>query len=100
MNATELSSLNGRSVLVCSARDHRNPPTGRRGTLIVHEQPVGHSIVEVEVELPQMFTTKAKTRRIRLSDAEIGQMLASEDYGALTVVIEDWLDPEAPESGE
>ena len=59
MNAIDrLHELEGKVVLVCSARDHRNPPTGMRGTLHVHEEN-GRPVVQVELDFPQMFTTRA-----------------------------------------
>lgn len=93
MNATELSELNGRIILVCSAQDHRNPPTGRRGTLVVHKPEPGRQVVEVAIEFPQMFTAPAHIRRAYLSDAEVAQMLASECDGTFTVTLADPLDP-------
>lgn len=92
MNAIDRTELNGRIVLVCSAQDHRNPPTGRRGTLCVHDSAAGQ-VVEVEVEFPQMFTTPAHIRRARLTDAEVAQMLASERDGTFTVILNERLDP-------
>ncbi len=99
MNATAVRELNGRNVLVCSAADHRNPPTGRRGTVFVSDSR-GAPVVGVEVDFPQMFTTRAHVRRIVLSDEEIAQMLRSEHYGAFTVTVNDQLDPDAPVGNE
>lgn len=97
----DLSALNGKIVLVCSALDHRNPPTGRRGTIVVREPAKGgEPIVEVEIEFPQMFTTRAHVRTVVLSNAEVAQLLASEHYGAFTVTIHDRLDPDAPAGDE
>ncbi len=99
MNATVLTELNGKNVLVCSSMDHRNPPTARRGTVFVRDAE-GTPVVEVEVEFPQMFTTRAHVRRIQLSDEDLAQMLRSERYGAFTVTLDDRLDPEAPPANE
>lgn len=93
INAADLSELQGRIALVCSAQDHRNPQAGRRGTVVVHQGEGGEQVVDVEIEFPQMFTSAAHLRRIRLSDDEIAQMLASERYGAFTVTLKDRLDP-------
>jgi hypothetical protein len=100
MNALDLRELNGKLVLVCSAQDYRNPPTGRRGTIFVQEATNGRQQVEVEIEFPQMFTTPAHVRRAILSDDEVAQMLASEHYGAFTVTLKDRLDPVAPAGNE
>jgi hypothetical protein len=96
-----LNELNGQVVLVCSARDQRNPPTGRRGTLFVREsERTGEPVVEVEVDFPQMFTSRAHVRRAVLSAAEIEQMLASTAGGTLIVTLADRLDPTgAPGNG-
>ncbi len=96
MNATAFRDLDGKVVLVTSALDHRNPPTGRRGTLHVTDTGDGTPVIEVELEFPQMFTTRAHVRRARLSDREVAQLLASEHYGAFTVTLHDRLDPDAP----
>lgn len=96
MNATDIGYLTGKVVLVCSAQDHRNPPTGRRGTIFVHQQSDGTSAVDIEVDFPEMFTMRAHRRRIRLTDDQVAELLASEHYGAYTVTLSDRLDPEAP----
>lgn len=100
INATDLRELDGRIVLVCSHRDHHNPPTGLRGTLHVRENAHGVPAVEVELDFPQMFTTRAHHRTVMLTDSEIAQMLASEHYGAFTVMLGERLDPVAPEGNE
>lgn len=101
MNATDLSRLEGSVVLVCSAQDHRNPPSGVRGTIHVHEAgDAGHPVIAVELQFPQMFTTRAHRRTIILNDEEIARLLGSEDYGAFTVTVNDRLDPEAPRENE
>lgn len=97
MNATDIGRLDGKVVLVCSAQDHRNPPTGRRGTLHVREAAApGETGVDVEVEFPQMFQTCAHRRTVTLSEDQLAELLASEHYGAFTVTLKDRLDPEAP----
>jgi len=61
------------------------------------EQP---ACVEVDVEFPEMFITRAHRRRIRLSDEEVDRMLASEHYGSFTVRLAESLDPDAPRRNE
>lgn len=101
MHATDLSELNGKIVLVCSAQDHRNPPTGIRGTLLVHEAVHGgRPVVEVELDFPQMFSTRAHLRRVVLTDDQVAQLLESDHYGAFALTIPDRLDPEAPAGNE
>lgn len=96
MNATDVTALHGKVVLVCSAQDTRNPPTGRRGTIVVTPDTAdGSPAVDVEIDFPQMFTRSAHLRRVRLSEAQVSHMLESEHYGTFTVMLEDRLDPEA-----
>lgn len=100
MNATDrLHELEGKVVLVCSAQDHRNPPTGLRGTLHVHDEN-GQAVVQVEMDFPQMFTTRAHHRTVLLNEEQIEEILRSDDYGSYTVTLPDRLDPEAPPSNE
>lgn len=99
--AIDLTELNGKLVLVCSDQDKRNPPTGVRGTLwAVQPATGGPSVVEVELEFPQMFTTKAHARRVVLSEDEIAKMLASENRGTFMITLHTRIDPEAPSGNE
>lgn len=94
MNATDLHRLNGSIVLVRSTEDRRNPPTGRRGTLVVRDAADGGvAAVLIELEFPQMFTSRAHHRTIELSDAQLAEMLATESDGTFHVTIAGPLDP-------
>jgi hypothetical protein len=97
MNATDLTEIDGKIVLVSSARDHRNPPTAMRGTIRVREDP-GRSepLVVIELEFPQMFTTRAHHRTVTLSEAEGEALLRSSCDGAFSVTLDQRLDPKAP----
>jgi hypothetical protein len=95
MNATDLSEIDGKIVLVSSARDHRNPPTAMRGTIRVREDPGRAPLVQIELEFPQMFTTRAHHRVLTLTESELGQLLQSNEEGTFAVSVEDHLDPEA-----
>lgn len=92
MNATDLRDLDGKIVLVTSALDQRNPSTGRRGTLHVDDA-AGMQRVTVEIDFPEMFTSRAHTRRIVLTESQVADMLATEHYGAYTLTLEERLDP-------
>ncbi|PTX92441.1 hypothetical protein [Opitutus sp. ER46] len=98
MNATDLRELDGRVVLVTSAVDQRNPPTGLRGTVrVVEADDAGRPIVQVELEFPQMFTTRARHRTVTLGAEELQQLFDSDHDGAPTVVtLREPLDPETP----
>lgn len=99
MNVIDLSELDGKIVLVSSARDHRNPPTAMRGTIRVREDPGGpQPMIQVELEFPQMFTTCARHRDITLSDSECAQLLQSNGDGTFLVTIDRPLDLEAEQS--
>lgn len=101
MNVTPLSSLDGKIVLVRSAVDQRNPPTGIRGTLRVMEDAISHRpVVHIELDFPQMFTTRAHHRTVTLTEAEIAELLQSDDSGTFSVTLPDRLDPEAPPGNE
>ena len=78
----DLRELNGRVVLVTSARDHRNPPAGRRGWLEVHEGSGEEPTATLVVEFPQMFTSTAHHRIIPLNQSDLARLLASEWRGA------------------
>lgn len=95
----ELEYLNGKSVLVRSARDHRNPPTAMRGTIEVRAA-ASVPAVEIALEFPQMFTTRARHRTIALGDDEVGRLLESEREGTFDLTIDEPLDPEAPVGNE
>jgi hypothetical protein len=89
--ATDLRTLNGRIVLVKSTRDHRNPPTGMRGWIEVHETPGAPPEVRIAVEFPQMFSVPAHHRTIRLDEAALARLLASEYNGTFEFTIDEEL---------
>jgi hypothetical protein len=97
MNLPDLNSLHGRVVLVESALDHHNPPTGVRGSIEVTEDPRGTlgPKVQIALDFPQMFLTPAHHRTIPLSAADLEQLLASERNGSFEFVINGPLDPAA-----
>jgi hypothetical protein len=99
MNATDLRSLDGKIVLVRSARDRRNPPTALRGTIEVRES-AGDPHVQIALEFPQMFTTRAHHRTVTLDEATVAQLVASGHDGVYSVTIDERLDPGAPEGNE
>ncbi len=77
--AVDLQRLEGKTVLVKSSRDGRNPPSALRGTLEVRQ--LGDDAapeVRIAMEFPQMFTARAHHRTIVLDHGEILRLLASE----------------------
>ena len=101
MNTADLTDIDGKIVLVTSARDHRNPPTGMRGTIRVRDTGVGdRHVVQIELEFPQMFLTRAHHRTLTLTDAEIDQLVTANYDGTFSLQLDDRLDPEAPPGNE
>lgn len=94
MNVDDLGALNGKVVLLKSARDRRNPPTGIRGTISVSRDPRTHDpLVQIEVDFPQMFMTRAHHRTVTLTQAEVSRLLESEQSGTYSVTLPDQVDP-------
>lgn len=101
MNTADLTDIDGKIVLVTSARDHRNPPTGTRGTIRVRDTGDGvRQVVQVELEFPQMFLTCAHHRTRTLTDAELDRLKAANYDGTFSLQLDDRLDPEAPAGNE
>jgi hypothetical protein len=89
---TDLRELQGRVVLVKSAKDFHNPPAGRRGTIDVQSSDTNdRPIVRVVVDFPDMFTAPAHDRIITLDERRLQQLLASERNGAYELLLEDEL---------
>lgn len=87
----DLRELNGRIVFVKTNRDHRNPPTGIRGWLEVHDSSRGEPEVCVAVEFPQMFTQRAHHKTFPLDHAALARLLESERNGTFEITIDDEL---------
>lgn len=96
---TELQYLNGKIVLVRSSRDHRNPPTAMRGTVEVRDFGQG-AMVQIALEFPQMFTTRAHHRTVTLDEAAVERLLESERDGTFDITLDEPIDPEAPAGNE
>lgn len=89
MLASELKNLNGKSVLVRSTSDEKNPPVGVRGWIHVVNtgETEGEAKVEIILEFPDMFNEPAHERVIILRDDGIDRLLASEVNGAFQLTI-------------
>jgi hypothetical protein len=94
MNATDLSHLNGQSVLVKSTQDHRNPPIALRGTIEVRTED-GQQIAEVLLEFPDMCNQPAHQRVIPLDADAVECLLAGRREGGFEYTIDGPLDPAA-----
>ena len=83
-----LSALDGKSILVTSALDHHNPPTGVRGTIRVIEEPnAANPKVEVALTYPDMFLSSAHDRVLVLTNDQIEQLLTHEFRGAYNLTV-------------
>jgi hypothetical protein len=99
-STAELDRINGRNVLVMSAQDRGNPPTGRRGWVELRHDVEGRVRVQIAIEFPQMFTSAAHHRTVPLSDEQIAELLASEREGTFFLVLPESLDPGASPGNE
>lgn len=77
----DLRGLHGKIVLVKSSRDHRNPPTAIRGTIVVRENPGAAPDVSIEFDVPQMFRQTAHHRTLHLDHAAAVRLAESEYHG-------------------
>jgi len=97
----DLHRLHDKIVLINSAQDRRNPPTGIRGTIEVRPGLAGRGrVVQVELDFPQMFSTRAHHRTVTLTEEEVARLLASERNGVFELTLDDRLDPEARQGNE
>jgi hypothetical protein len=87
----EIQRLNGKLVLVRSSRDQRNPPTARRGTIEVRDNPGASPEVALALEFPQMYTMQAHRRTIPLDAAGVRRLLDAESNGTFEFTIDDEL---------
>jgi hypothetical protein len=97
MTLTDLRLLHHKIVLVKSSRDRRNPPTALRGTIEVHDDPAdrGTALVQIALDYPQMFRTRAHHHTITLDQKAVERLLASEHNGSFSLTIDEELDPQA-----
>jgi len=92
MIVPDLKFLNGQSVLVKSATDHRDPPIGMRGTIEVRPDGLGRPSARIVLEFPDMCNEAAHQRSIALDPTAIEHLLATEPAGAFEYTIAGPLD--------
>lgn len=102
MTLVDLRALHNKIVLVKSSRDQRNPPTAMRGTIEVHEDPRerGTPLVQITLDFPQMFTSRAHHRTFTLDAAAVERLAASEYGGTFEFTLDEPLDPPVPPGNE
>jgi hypothetical protein len=84
----DVRRLHGKTVLVKSTKDRRNPPTGVRGYIEVHDKDAGCPEVSIALEFPQMFTSRAHHRVIPLDQAAVAKLLSCECNGTYEYTID------------
>ncbi len=83
-----LSVLEGKTILVNSALDQHNPPTGVRGTIRIASETAQTPLrIEVELTYPDMFLRGAHDRVIVLTHEEVEQLLSREYCGAYELTV-------------
>jgi hypothetical protein len=82
-------ALDGKNVMVNPGPSSVEPPVGMRGTIRV--TPSG--AVEIMLRFAVMFVRPAETQTVRLDDAEVAQLLASENNGAYSITLPRALEP-------
>jgi hypothetical protein len=93
VNPADLHRLHGKTVLVKSSRDRRNPQTARRGTIEVRQpSPDTPAEVSLALEYPQMFTAPAHHRTIPLDYSSVLRLMDSEYNGTFEFTIDEELD--------
>jgi hypothetical protein len=95
MLVSDLQRLDGKTVLVRSADNARNPPVAVRGWIqVLNTTGAGGAqpAVEIVLEFPDMFNEPAHERVIRLDETAIDRLLTSERNGAFEFVVEGPLD--------
>ena len=93
MDATELTHLNGQSVLVKSTADRHDPPTALRGTIEARANARGQPVVKIVLEYPDMFNSAAHRGVIALDAAGVDRLVASEHDGVYEYTVDGPLDP-------
>jgi hypothetical protein len=98
MNRTDLTQLNGQSVLVKSTTDRHDPPVALRGTIDARSGPTGEPEVKIVLEYPDMFNRAAHRGVIDVAEEDAERLLAQGREGVCEYTIEGPLDP-GPEPG-
>lgn len=101
MNRTDLTQLNGQSVLVKSTADRRDPPVALRGTIAAQPGPQGEPEVKIVLEFPDMFNRAAHQGIIPVDQEGAERLLAQARDGVceytIASPIEPGPEPDAPQ---
>lgn len=93
MHPSDLNRLNGRSVLVKSTADRRDPPTALRGTIAARPDRDGRADVKIVLEYPDMNNTAARRGIIPVNEADAERLLAQGRDGVCEYTINRPLEP-------
>ena len=93
MKISEVSSLDGRSILVRPTHSEHNPPIGVRGTIRVLSKPEeSPPRAEIVLDFPDMFSRPAEQKIIPLSEADLQRLLLIQPDGDCTFFYDGKLD--------
>jgi len=95
MTTSDLTHLQGQSVLVKSTVEQGDPRIALRGTIDAKVDDRGFPVVKIMLEFPDMNNRAAHQGVIELDTAGIERLLASERNGAFEYTISRPLDPDA-----
>jgi hypothetical protein len=93
MTQPDLTRLNGRSVLVKTTADHRDPPVALRGTIEARKDRAGTPVVKIVLEYPDMVNTASHEGVIALDGAGVDRLMAGEHDGVYEYTIDQPLEP-------
>ncbi len=90
---SDLTHLNGQSVLVESSVDRRDPPTALRGTIEARREPEGKPVVKIVLEYPDMNNSAARRGIIPIEGPDVTRLLAGERDGVFYFTIDRPFEP-------
>jgi hypothetical protein len=93
MNRSDLTQLNGQSVLVKSTADRHDPPVALRGTIDAHTGPQGEAEVKIVLEYPDMNNTAARRGVIAVGEQDAERLLAQGRDGVCEYTIDSPIEP-------
>jgi hypothetical protein len=93
MNRSDLTQLNGQSILVKSTADRRDPPVALRGTLNAEPGARGEPEVKIVLEYPDMCNTAAHHGIIPVPAQDVERLLAQGRDGVYEYTIDRPIEP-------
>lgn len=90
---SELTHLNGQSVLVESSVDRHDPPVALRGTIDARRDADGKPAVKIALEYPDMNNSASRQGFIPIEGPDTDRLLAGERDGVFYFTIDRPLEP-------